>query len=44
MENLFPKSKVPTACLHSIDLPVLVILLELELMCLIKVLSNSEIQ
>lgn len=44
MENLFQKMKIPNTCLHSIDFPISVISLELELICLIKVLSNSEIQ
>lgn len=44
MENLFQKMKKPNTCLHSIDFPILVTSLELELICLMKVLSNSEIQ
>lgn len=44
MENLFQIMKIPTTCLHSIDFPILVLSLELELTCLLKVLSNSEIR
>lgn len=43
-KEIFQKMKVPTACLHSIDFLILMISLELELMCLLNILSNSEIQ